>query len=251
MSKEIPLQNGMFAIVDDKDYEKVNKFNWTVRANGTTIQVCRRNNDTNITLGRFILRLTKDDNKYVIHKDGNRLNFERKNLVVSEMNEVRHSSKGINGTSRYKGVSWHKAGNKWMAQISFKGKRKYLGSYVNEDDAASAYNEAAIEWFGEHAYLNEIGEENSASEQVLDKSNQWRKKYDSESNYQGITYINKKNKWRSQISFKGRKLHIGVYDSAIISAKAYDEKAYELYGEKAILNFPELVEEYKKITPTK
>ena len=45
----------------------------------------------------------------------------------------------INNTSGYRGVSWHKGNNKWVAQISLEGKSKYLGVYPTPLDAAKAY----------------------------------------------------------------------------------------------------------------
>jgi hypothetical protein len=38
-------------------------------------------------------------------------------------------------TSGYKNVTWHKATNKWAAQIRYAGKRKHLGLYEDASDA--------------------------------------------------------------------------------------------------------------------
>lgn len=40
--------------------------------------------------------------------------------------------------------------------------------------------------------------------------------------------------------------YLGYFTDEVEAAKAYDKKAYELHGDKAILNFPENLEEYKK-----
>jgi len=64
-----------------------------------------------------------------------------------------------NSTARkgkYKGVTFCKQTQRWRAQISIKHKGIHLGRYDNPEDAASAYNTAAKEYFGEFAYLNEI-----------------------------------------------------------------------------------------------
>jgi len=42
-------------------------------------------------------------------------------------------------TSQSIGVSWHKISNKWVSSIAIDGKQKYLGIFVNELDAAEAY----------------------------------------------------------------------------------------------------------------
>ena len=58
------------------------------------------------------------------------------------------------GSSRYKGVTWHKRAEKWQAQIMVNNKKIYLGCFNDEEEAAAAYNVAAIEHFGKYARLN-------------------------------------------------------------------------------------------------
>lgn len=59
-------------------------------------------------------------------------------------------------TSIYKGVCWDSNREKWMASIKISRKFKYLGRFSSEDEAAKAYNRAAIEIFGEFANINKI-----------------------------------------------------------------------------------------------
>lgn len=44
--------------------------------------------------------------------------------------------------SRFKGVSWHRAGNRWQAHINVKGKARYLGLFDTEELANEAYQQA-------------------------------------------------------------------------------------------------------------
>lgn len=46
------------------------------------------------------------------------------------------------------------------------------------------------------------------------------------------------NKWKAQIQVDKKKTHIGYYPTQEDAARAYDEKALELHGEFAYLNFP-------------
>jgi hypothetical protein len=62
-----------------------------------------------------------------------------------------NASRQINNTSGYKGVTWHISNKKWMAQI----KGKYLGMFKTAEGAAFAYDNAAIEIFGEFALTNQ------------------------------------------------------------------------------------------------
>lgn len=58
-----------------------------------------------------------------------------------------------NGTSRYKGVV-STPGGKWSARIRINGKKTYLGTFTDELAAARAYDDAALEHFGEFARPN-------------------------------------------------------------------------------------------------
>lgn len=54
-------------------------------------------------------------------------------------------------TSGFKGVSFHKASGKWIANIKANGKAIYLGLFVTAQEASAAYRTAALEFFGEFA----------------------------------------------------------------------------------------------------
>ena len=62
--------------------------------------------------------------------------------------------KHTDGSSVYKGVSFHKQSKKWVAQIQIHGKPKHLGLFANEKEAAEAYNTSAVEFYKEFARLN-------------------------------------------------------------------------------------------------
>lgn len=51
-------------------------------------------------------------------------------------------------TSGVKGVYWNTSHRRWQARISVNGTRLNLGSFDNIEDAAKAYQRAAIENFG-------------------------------------------------------------------------------------------------------
>lgn len=52
-------------------------------------------------------------------------------------------------TSSYKGVAWNREKGKWEARIATNGKKRFLGYFVNEEDAAAAYETAATELHNE------------------------------------------------------------------------------------------------------
>jgi len=58
------------------------------------------------------------------------------------------------GRSKYKGVRYDKRRDKWIAEITYKGKKHYLGAFEDEVEAAQAYDAKAAQLFGQYARLN-------------------------------------------------------------------------------------------------
>lgn len=54
--------------------------------------------------------------------------------------------------------------------------------------------------------------------------------------FRGITWNKRKHKWASQISIGNKNKGLGYFTSKLDAARAYDEKALELYGRYARLN---------------
>lgn len=55
------------------------------------------------------------------------------------------------------------------------------------------------------------------------------------SGYKGVRFEYKK--YRASIQYKGKRIHIGLFETAEEAARAYDKKAKELFGEFARTNF--------------
>ena len=58
------------------------------------------------------------------------------------------------------------------------------------------------------------------------------------SKYKGVFCKRAGEKWLASIQHNGTKYHLGYFTDEIAAAKAYDEKAKELHGRFACLNFP-------------
>lgn len=97
-----------------------------------------------------------DDDELVDHINRDKLDCRRSNLRIAtrSQNEA-NKAKGSRGFSRYKGVTRTKGG-KWKAEMTIDGLRLYLGTFEDEKHAAIAYNEAAVEHFGEYANINDV-----------------------------------------------------------------------------------------------
>jgi hypothetical protein len=58
------------------------------------------------------------------------------------------------GSSKYIGVCWHIRDKRWYASIKVGYKSLHLGSFLEEEAAARAYDKKANEVFGEFARRN-------------------------------------------------------------------------------------------------
>lgn len=155
-SVTIALSSGMFATVDADDFDLVCNYRWCptpFRKNRT--RYARANvNGVKTTMHRLVMGVTSTE-LWVDHKDGNGLNNCRGNLRVCNPSQNQFNRrKSIGLSSRYKGVTWDRANERWRAQIMRDGRARYLGRFTAEVDAARAYDESAVELFGEFARLN-------------------------------------------------------------------------------------------------
>ena len=95
------------------------------------------------------------------HIDGNGLNNQKSNLRTATRSQIVAKARPRRDkTSKYKGVSFVNQIKKWRSSIQKEGKRYYLGDYVDEDEAAKAYNKKACELFGSFARINPVDEWN-------------------------------------------------------------------------------------------
>jgi hypothetical protein len=89
------------------------------------------------------------------HIDGNRANNRIENLRLCTFQQ-NHFNRGkqSNNKSGFKGVSWHKQKQKWVAQIKIDGRNKFLGFFTDPVKAYEKYCEVALERYGEYARID-------------------------------------------------------------------------------------------------
>jgi hypothetical protein len=82
------------------------------------------------------------------HEDLDRGNNRFLNLREATVSQNGgNCEKRSNNTSGFKGVSWNKNAQKWIANIQHQGKYKYLGLHESAEAAHKAYSEASKELF--------------------------------------------------------------------------------------------------------
>ena len=93
------------------------------------------------------------------HANGNGLDNRKDNLrAATRSQNLANAGKrrvgGRPGTSEYKGVFWDKDRQAWSASITVMKRTKHLGRFALEEEAARAYDRAAVAAWGEFARLN-------------------------------------------------------------------------------------------------
>ena len=151
--KEIILAGGYYAKVSEEDFDSLKVYLWRPFKQGNKVYAIT-GKSPQVFMHRFILNVT--DPKIVVdHKDHDGLNNQRDNIRTCTQHQNGMNCRSTIGSkSKYLGVSWYKAYGKWSAQIHFMYKKKFLGYYEIEEDAARAYDAAAKELFGEFANPN-------------------------------------------------------------------------------------------------
>lgn len=154
--KRIPLTNSReFAIIDNIDFDSVSQYSWGIQDNGYVRTFIE---GKMVYLHRFIMGALKGER--VDHKFGNKLDNRRLKLRKCTQSQNRANSvKRKNSFCEFKGVTWDKKREKFLARIGINGIGKNLGRFDLAVDAAKAYNSAAKKHYGEFAKLNIIPRE--------------------------------------------------------------------------------------------
>lgn len=135
--------------VDDEDAPLMRAHQWRVTRHPRSGNLLVVRGRARVILHREIMKAPPG--VVVDHIDHDRLNNCRSNLRLCsprENNRNRMPNRGA--SSRFKGVTWHPTLSKWMARIS----TTYIGLFEDEEDAARAYDIAAMERWGEFAHTN-------------------------------------------------------------------------------------------------
>lgn len=142
-------------LYSDIDHEIITNHKWYVGSDGYVRTV-----EKYPMLMHRILLSVEDSKIHVDHRDHNKLNNQRDNIRTCSRSQ-NMANRIQSGESKYLGVSFQRYTMKGkyhycniIATIHTNGKKKFLGRHKTEEDAAKAYDQAALQIHGEFANLN-------------------------------------------------------------------------------------------------
>lgn len=157
---KIILVTGETVLIDLDDFEYLNQYSWYLfdnhGRNQYALRYSRSKKQSTIRMHRDVLKIT-DSSIHIDHINGNGLDNRKNNLRIASIRQNAQNQKiRKDNISGYKGVSFIRKSNKWRTCICVNGKNKHLGCFETKEEAAIAYNNAAIKYFGEFARLNNV-----------------------------------------------------------------------------------------------
>lgn len=155
----LALTQGKVALVDEADAPLLSAFTWHAVKVSKAGDFYAASNDGSDRIYMHRLIMGAGPGEEVDHRDGDGLNNMRTNLrLTTHALNLANQRPQQGRSSRFKGVSLCKRPKFgrvcWASYIKVNGRKRSLGHFDSEEDAARAYDAAALAEWGEHARLN-------------------------------------------------------------------------------------------------
>lgn len=148
------LKHGHIAIVDDADVPFVSEFKWYLSSDGRYAIAKPYKDGKQPTVYMHRLLMCAKKGQQVDHANGNGLDNRRQNIRLCNQSQNNANIRtGHRASTGFRGVYENPRGT-YFAAISINGRIKNLGTFVQKEDAALAYDRAKKTLFGEFAACN-------------------------------------------------------------------------------------------------
>jgi hypothetical protein len=152
------MTRGYCALISPEDADFVGRWNWAALVpRSKKVNAVRRENWSGSFYYMHREIMAAADGLDVDHINADTLDNRRQNLrVCSHKDNSRNKRMGASlpKTSPYRGVWTQPTRKTWQASIRVDYKTIHLGGFASAEDAARAYDAAALEHFGEFALTN-------------------------------------------------------------------------------------------------
>jgi hypothetical protein len=137
--KVINLTKGKYTIIDDEDFDYLNKYKWHFSTNGyAESKKTIKGKRNQLRMARLILN--PSDDMVVDHINRNKLDNRRCNLRI--VTQFQNSQNKGFSSKLGKGVYKNQRKNGYFSAITINNKQKYLGFFKTRDEAYLAYKNA-------------------------------------------------------------------------------------------------------------
>jgi len=139
-------------IIDEADFPEVSSYQWHKRGR----YFATKKSGRHTVIHRFLMGLETGDDRVIDHISGDTSDNRRCNLrVCRQLDNSKNQRLSRANNTGYKGVTYNKRLGKYIAQIATERKpQQHLGVFDNPEDAAAAYDRAALLLHGEFARTN-------------------------------------------------------------------------------------------------
>ena len=107
-----------------------------------------------IMADHFLGEPESEEHRYVMFKNGNKLDCRLENLCWATRSEITRNTRKHHSKSGFRGV--YKEGDRYRATLYNRSERIDIGFFQTPEEAALAYNEKSMEIFGRTRSLNKI-----------------------------------------------------------------------------------------------